>query len=199
MTCMGLVHNGAGLIAARFFLGLAEAGLFPGVSYIMSCWYKRSELGVRIAIFFSAAALAGSFGGLLAAAIADMSGVGGKDGWAWIFILEGLFTVMIGFAAFWLVPDFPEDATFLTESERRQIIHRLALDHQVDKEPEKFQWLYFGQVMRDWKTYTICSIFMGVNCALYSFALFVPTIINEMVSNLHPMSEVNVNIEQGNL
>jgi MFS family permease len=88
MTTMGLVHNGSGLIAARFFLGVAEAGLFPGVNYYLSCWYKRSEFGIRAAIFFSAAAFAGSFGGLLAAAINNMKGVGGKPGWAWIFILE---------------------------------------------------------------------------------------------------------------
>lgn len=69
---MGLVHNGGGLIAARFFLGVAEAGLFPGVNYYLSCWYKRSEFGIRAAIFFSAAAFAGSFGGLLAAAISNM-------------------------------------------------------------------------------------------------------------------------------
>lgn len=48
----------------------------------MSCWYRRSELGIRAAIFFSAAAVAGSFGGLLAAAIALMDGIGGKSGWA---------------------------------------------------------------------------------------------------------------------
>lgn len=81
MTCMGLVHDFSGLAAARFFLGVAEAGLFPGVNYYLSCWYKRSELGIRCAIFFSAAAIAGSFGGLLAAAIALMGGVGGKPGW----------------------------------------------------------------------------------------------------------------------
>jgi MFS family permease len=85
---MGLVHNAGGLITARFFLGVAEAGLFPGVNYYLSCWYKRSEFGIRAAIFFSAAAFAGSFGGLLAAAISKMGGVGGKPGWAWIFILE---------------------------------------------------------------------------------------------------------------
>jgi MFS family permease len=68
-------------------LGVAEAGLFPGVQYYLSCWYKRSEFGIRSAIFFSAAALAGSFGGLLAAAIAQMDGIGGRPGWAWIFIL----------------------------------------------------------------------------------------------------------------
>ncbi|KAK5138965.1 hypothetical protein LTR04_004025, partial [Oleoguttula sp. CCFEE 6159] len=65
-------------IVMRFFLGLTEAGLFPGVNYYLSCWYKRSEFGIRAAIFFSAAAVAGSFGGLLAAAIAKMRGIGGR-------------------------------------------------------------------------------------------------------------------------
>jgi len=78
MTCMGLVHNWAGLMTCRWWLGVAEAGLFPGVNYYLSCWYRRSEFGIRAAVFFSAAALAGSFGGLLAAGIAQMSGVGGK-------------------------------------------------------------------------------------------------------------------------
>lgn len=62
---------------------LIVSGLFPGVQFYLSCWYKRSEFGIRSAIFFSAAAVAGSFGGLLAAAIAKMDGVGGKPGWAW--------------------------------------------------------------------------------------------------------------------
>lgn len=86
MTCMGLVKSFSGLCAARWFLGVAEAGLFPGVNYYLSCWYKRSEFGIRAAIFFSAAALAGSFGGLLAAGINKMKGVGGLDGWSWIFV-----------------------------------------------------------------------------------------------------------------
>jgi MFS family permease len=76
---------------------------FSGVNYYLSCWYKRSEFGIRAAIFFSAAALAGSFGGLLAAAIVNMDGVGGKPGWAWIFILEGLATIVVAFISFWMV------------------------------------------------------------------------------------------------
>jgi MFS family permease len=88
LTCMGFIHNFAGLCTARFFLGLTEAGLFPGVNYYLSCWYRRQEFGIRAAIFFSSAAFAGSFGGLLAAAIAKMHGILGKPGWAWIFILE---------------------------------------------------------------------------------------------------------------
>lgn len=75
-------------MTARFFLGMAEAGLFPGINYYLSCWYKRNEFGIRAAIFFSAAAVSGSFGGLLAAAIGKMSGVGGKGGWAWILYVS---------------------------------------------------------------------------------------------------------------
>ena len=58
-------------------------------------------------------------GGLLAAAISHMDGIGGKPGWAWIFILEGLITVVCGVISFWILPDFPTNAKFLTEAERQ--------------------------------------------------------------------------------
>ncbi|KAJ5874378.1 uncharacterized protein N7529_002808 [Penicillium soppii] len=180
MTCMGLVHNYAGLMAVRWFLGLSEAGLFPGVGYFLSCWYKRSEFGVRMAIFFSAAALAGSFGGLLAAAIAKMDGVAGKAGWAWIFILEGLVTFLIGIASFWCVYDFPDQASFLSEVDRKRVLRRLALDQQSSAEHEEFKMDYFWASVKDWKTYTGAVIYMGADGALYAFSLFVPTIINEL-------------------
>jgi|SRR5277367_2142817 hypothetical protein len=73
---------------------------FPGVQFYLSCWYKRKEFGLRSAIFFSAAALSGSFGGLLAAAIANMKGLGGKQGWAWIVILL-LLLVFANKSSFW--------------------------------------------------------------------------------------------------
>jgi len=70
--CMGFVYNRAGLFAARFILGLSEAGL-SGVTCYLSCWCKRNEIVLRIALFFSAAAFAGSFGGLLAAATVQLA------------------------------------------------------------------------------------------------------------------------------
>ncbi|KAJ5925461.1 hypothetical protein N7454_008100 [Penicillium verhagenii] len=180
MTLMGTVHNYAGLMAVRWFLGLSEAGLFPGVGYFLSCWYRREEFGVRMAIFFSAAALAGSFGGLLAAAIAQMDGVGGKAGWAWIFILEGLATVVIGMASFWFVHDFPDQARFLSETDRARTLRRLALDAQSSAEHEEFKMSYFWASVTDWKTWTGAMVYMGADGALYAFSLFVPTIISEL-------------------
>jgi MFS family permease len=186
MTTMGLVHNFSGLMAARWFLGMAEAGLFPGVNYYLSCWYKRSEFGIRAAIFFSAAAVAGSFGGLLAAAIEKMNGVGGKGGWAWIFILEGLATVLLGIASFWMVHNFPDEAKFLTADDRKRVIRRLKEDDQSSAEHEEFKLAYLWASLRDWKTYTGMVIYMGCDGALYAFSLFIPTIIKNLgYSSVH--------------
>ena len=174
---MGLTHNFQGMMAARFFLGLAEAGLFPGINYYLSCWYKRSEFGIRAAIFFSAAAVSGSFGGLLAAAIGQMKGVGGKQGWAWIFILEGLATVLVGVASFWMVFDFPDEARFLSDIDRQRVIRRLKADQQSSAEHESFKMEYFWASVKDWKTWLYALIYMGADCPLYAFSLFLPSIV----------------------
>lgn len=70
MTLMGIVQDFKGLLIARLFLGVAEAGLYPGVAYYITMWYTRTESQFRQAMFFSAASVAGAFSGLLAYAIA---------------------------------------------------------------------------------------------------------------------------------
>ena len=167
-------------VAAQWFLGLAEAGLFPGVNYYLSCWYRRSEFGIRAAIFFSAAAVSGSFGGLLAAAIEKMNKLGGRPGWAWIFILEGILTVILGFASFWAVHDFPDDATFLSEQDRARVIRRLKMDQQSSAEHEEFKMKYVWLAVKDYKMWLGMLIYMGCDMPLYAFSLFLPTIISEL-------------------
>ena len=180
MVTMGLTHDFQGMMAARWWLGFAEAGLFPGINYYLSCWYKRSEFGIRAAVFFSAAAVSGSFGGLLAAAIGQMDGFGGKRGWAWIFILEGLATVLVGVASFWMVFDFPDEADFLSEEDRSRVIRRLKEDQQSSAEHEEFKMEYFWASVRDWKTWLYAVIYMGCDGPLYAFSLFLPTITKSM-------------------
>jgi len=106
-TLMGLVKNYPGLLAARAALGIAEGGLFPGVSFYITMWYRRHECGLRLAIFFSAATAAGAFGGLLARGIIEMKGLGGLEGWAWIFVLEGLITLIVGMLPIFNHPKHP--------------------------------------------------------------------------------------------
>ncbi|ESK85134.1 mfs transporter [Moniliophthora roreri MCA 2997] len=180
MTVQGLVHDYGGLVTMRFFLGAFEAGLFPGVSYYLSCWYKRSEFGIRVAVFSSVVTVSGAFGGLLAAAIAQMDGVGGKPAWAWIFILEGLATVVAGAFSFRIIQDFPDTAKFLTEAERTVVIRRLQDDDQISATGEKLRWKYIKMGFLDWKTWVGMVILAGCDMPLYAFSLFLPSIINQL-------------------
>ncbi|KAI0274731.1 MFS general substrate transporter [Gloeopeniophorella convolvens] len=180
MTFHGFAHNYGDLIGLRFLLGLAEAGLYPGIVFYLSCWYKRSELGSRVAVFFSSATVAGAFSGLLAAAIHNMDGIGGRPGWAWIFILEGLATIVVATASFWVLQDFPETAKFLTEAERVYVIRGLQEDMQFSAGGEKFKFKYLRQCLTDWKTYIAMGIYMGFDGPLFAFSLFTPTILSEL-------------------
>ena len=83
-VCLGVVENYTGLLIVRIFLGVAEAGLYPGVAYYLTMWYVTSEMAMRQGLFFSAASMAGAFSGLLAYAIAKMDGIGNYAGWRWI-------------------------------------------------------------------------------------------------------------------
>ncbi|OAL35200.1 hypothetical protein AYO20_05454 [Fonsecaea nubica] len=147
MTLMGLVQSYHGLLIARIFLGVAEAGLYPGVAYYLTMWYCTEELAFRQSLFFSAASVAGAFSGLLAFAIAKMDGVAGEAGWRWIFILEGIATVVVAVAAFFLLHDFPDTASFLTTEERAWVVHRLKYQGskksgRMVAESEHFEWKY---------------------------------------------------------
>jgi len=83
-----------------------------------------------------------------------MDGIGGKPGWAWIFILEGLATVVAGLLSFWIIQDFPDNAKFLTDAERTVIIRRLQSDNQHSAGGEDFKMKYIWQSLSDWRTYT---------------------------------------------
>ena len=83
----GLVTSYHGLLIARFFLGLVEGGLLPGITIIMSRFYKRDQIQLRITLLLATSSLAGAFSGLLASAILGMDGRAGHKGWQWIFIL----------------------------------------------------------------------------------------------------------------
>lgn len=125
-------------------------------------------------MFFSAASVAGAFSGLLAFAISKMHGVGGLEGWRWIFILEGIATVLVAIFAYFALYDFPETASFLTEEERAFVIYRLKYQGQVAKgtssttsvmvpEAQEFQWRYVWQAFGDWQIYVNIVVYWGVS------------------------------------
>jgi|TARA_R110002003_G_scaffold144_5_gene13357 MFS family permease len=170
MTLMGIVQSYEGLLIARIFLGVTEAGLFPGVAYYITMWYARHEAQFRQALFFSAASVAGAFSGLLAFGIAHMDGVGNLAGWRWIFILEGILTVVVAIVAYFTLFDFPETASFLTEEERAFVVYRLKYQDFKDEaeagavrvaQDDTFQWKFVKSAFLDWQIWTNIWVYWG--------------------------------------
>ncbi|KAI8582476.1 hypothetical protein K450DRAFT_227361 [Umbelopsis ramanniana AG] len=179
MCAMAAVKTSAGLLVARFFLGITEAGLFPGTIFYLSLWYTREEQATRVALFFGCSTIAGAFGGVLAYGIMQMEGLQNLHGWQWIFILEGLPTLILAFACYFVLPDFPENSKFLNERERELVVRRLRLDAGPATE-QHFSWVQFRAAFTDYKVYLHSLVYICGAIPLYSLSLFLPSIISGM-------------------
>ncbi|KAJ7276379.1 MFS transporter [Mycena haematopus] len=217
-TLTSVVHNFGGLIAIRMFLGLCEGGLLPGIILYLSTIYKPHELQLRVGIFYASASLSGAFGGLLATAILDMDGIGKLAGWRWIFVLEGLATVVSSFIAAIFLPESIAGAKFLTAEEKEFALGRFHQDEAItantldtivaapsaqereEKEKtdiyisehadsptpqakpihmmdEKFEWSEVIRGLTDFQAWVTGIAYLGLIVSLYSFSLFLPTIV----------------------
>ncbi|CVL13727.1 hypothetical protein FPRO06_07716 [Fusarium proliferatum] len=180
MTLMGLIHNWEGLLATRFMLGIPESGIFPACAYYVTSWYPRREAQYRTALFYASASLAGAFSGLLAYVISLMDGVGGLAGWKWVFIIEGLLTVLGGVIAYFVIWNTPNDASWLTEEEKRFIIARLAYDGNstgLAQQEEGSRKTYIKSALTDWQVYLNWIFYLGISVSTYGIVFGLPTII----------------------
>ncbi|KAI9652284.1 MAG: hypothetical protein M1831_007070 [Alyxoria varia] len=125
------------------------------------------------------ASLAGAFGGILAYGIAHMDGVGDYEGWRWIFILEGIFTVLVGALAYLLITNAPTTARWLNETEKSVIHSRLQADSDCTQN-EGFTWGNVMAAFKDIKCWLYCFAFHTMSLPLYTLSLFLPTIITAL-------------------
>ncbi|CZR49547.1 uncharacterized protein FPRO_15906 [Fusarium proliferatum ET1] len=174
--CAGIggIHNFAGISAMRFFLGAAEAGVFPGMIYYFSFWYKPEERALRIATFLSSASLAGAFGGCIAYGVGHMNMVGGLEAWRWLFIIEGIPSVILGVLVFFFLPSYPENCNFLTTDEKRLQARRLG---ELASSKQKITWLDAKATLCDYRLYAHYLAYTGIGCLISSLSLFAPTIV----------------------
>ncbi|PWN50359.1 MFS general substrate transporter [Violaceomyces palustris] len=176
MLFTGLVKNFEGLVAMRLLLGLFEAGLFPGISYYLTILYPRAFIQLRIGIFFSAATIAGAFGGLLAYGLSHVKTADYK-GWCFIFIIEGILTVVVGVVSYFLLFSGIESATFLTAEEKQYMTDRVKYDGNEIAMNDEFAWKFVWAGLRDWKTIFILITYISCLTPLYSIALTLPSIL----------------------
>lgn len=175
----GFIHNIGGLYATRLILGACEGGLFPGLTLYLSMVYKRSEQAKRISYLFVCTAIAGAFGGLLAYAILHMDGVSGVAGWRWVYIIEGIFSIAVAAIVFFGLPNDPDNAYFLTASER-DLMKVRAAQRAAYMGSEEFSWAEVRTALTDPKVYLSGVIQFCQDILLYGFSTFLPSIIKGM-------------------
>ncbi|GAN07195.1 major facilitator superfamily protein [Mucor ambiguus] len=177
--CLAFSSSFAGLATARAFLGIAEAGIMPGISYMLSTFYRRHELVTRVGIYASFASLAGAFGGLLAIGFSRIPEWGIMHTWRNIFFFEGILTFAAGIVCYLVLPDSPETASFLTEEERRIASLRIRLE-TLTHEQKKLKRVHFVLGI---KNINIVLMSAGLFCSLLcmnSIALFMPSLLATM-------------------
>ena len=187
IVCAGLQSTYAGWIVFRLLLGLVEAGVFPGCSFILTAWYSPRELHTRMTVFYSAASLAGAFSGLLAYGIGQLDYTWGYRGWRFIYVIEGLFSFCLGLASIFFIPTNPEKVGWLTSDEKEFLVGRRLFAHTendngvgIVKEQDGFSWTAARSAFSSVHTYAVAAIEFTVAVVVYGISFVLPTIVEDL-------------------
>jgi MFS transporter, ACS family, tartrate transporter len=163
----------------RFWLGVAEAGFFPGIILYLTYWFPGARRAKMVALFMTAIAISNAFGSPLSGAIMQwMDGVHGWRGWQWLFLLEGIPSVIIGIMVIWLLPNGPKSAKWLTQPEKDLIVARVEEDNAGKQQHGHGHGM--GDAFKDWRVWAFSLVYLcGVVC-FYAINFWMPTIIQEL-------------------
>ncbi|KAJ5552047.1 hypothetical protein N7461_006745 [Penicillium sp. DV-2018c] len=180
-TCTILVvavFNFSGLLAIRWFLGMAESAFFPLVIYYQTTFYRRGELARRLAIFYAAQTIASAFSGLLAFGIFRINS-GPLAPWRYLFLIEGGGTVIFALFALWYLPRSASEATFLSPQEKELAYLRLQIDSSSVVN-EKLDVRDSFRVFKHGTSWVVLAIQICLGVPLQSVQLFLPVIIQRL-------------------
>ncbi|KAF5025363.1 hypothetical protein F66182_2528 [Fusarium sp. NRRL 66182] len=175
-TLSGNVHNFAGMVAIRFFLGFVEAAFLPGALLILSKWYTRRELTKRNALLFCGNLISNAFSALVGAGVlSNMQGVLGHEAWRWLFWIEGAITMGIAISAAFILPDLPHNSRGFTEEERQVAQLRMIEDVGEADEDSAEEGAFYGLklAVKDVKIYLMMLTFTAYVVGLSFNAFFV--------------------------
>jgi MFS family permease len=171
-SLMMFVRNESVFYGMRFVLGIAEAGFFPGIIYYLTIWYPSRLRSTRMAWFVSGIAVAGVIGNPVSGLILDnVSGVFGLSGWQWLFLLEGIPSVLVGIWVLFYLPSSIRDAKWLTRDEKA------LLERNIESEDRDKTEHRLVDAFKNGKVYILCAIYFTLMIGLYGIAFWLPTII----------------------
>ncbi len=172
-SCMMFVNDKWSLYIIRFLLGVAEAGFFPGIIFYLTLWYPLSRRSTRTAWFVSAIAVAGVIGNPISGWIMDsLSGAMGVAGWQWLFLLEGIPSVIVGFLVFYCLDSGIEDARWLNVEEKALLSNNLYAEDRQKPGHKLIDAFKSGRV------WILCAVYFTLVIGLYGITFWLPTIVN---------------------
>jgi len=170
---VALVRTPVQFYAARFLLGAAEAGFFPGVLVYLTHWFRYEDRAKAAALFMAAIPVANVIGSPLAGAILNVHWAG-WPGWRWLFVLEGLPAVVLGVVTLYFLPDWPVDAKWLAREERAWIIRELESEKTAKTAAREIS---IGQALRMPRVILLTLVYFLSVTGIYGFAMWFPTIL----------------------
>jgi len=172
----GLVHTALQFYSARFLLGLAEAGFFPGLLVYLTHWYRDEDRGKAIGMFMSATAVASTVGAPLSGLLMRIHWFG-LSGWRWLLILEGAPAIILGIATLFYLTDRPKDAAWLPAEEKEWIDWELERERKAREKVKTVKvWTGVGHPY----VILLTTIYFLGNAAQYGFSLWLPKLIQNI-------------------
>jgi ACS family tartrate transporter-like MFS transporter len=165
--------------AARFALGMAEAGFFPGVIFYLMQWYPAAMRARAITRFYIAFPLSTVVMGSLAGALLNLQGHLSLTGWQWLFLVEGVPAILLGIAFFFLLPDGPSDARWLSGPERTSILAAVERDSPLTSGPRESMATAF----HDSRVWLIGLFFLCIQAGGYAYSFSAPAIVQKITGS----------------
>ncbi|WP_277454422.1 MFS transporter [Janibacter sp. DB-40] len=174
---MMFISSPAVFYVLRLLLGAAEAGLYPGIMYLITTWFAQKDRATVVGLILTASSVAFIVANPIGGALMKMDGIGGLHGWQWLFVLEGIPTVLLGVLIFFLLPNSPQTAPWLDAEEAAELTRRaVGEEAHVEARP--------GAIVRNAMAkpflLTIAAIYFMNQIATYGVIFFVPSIVEAM-------------------
>ena len=171
-SAMMFVHSERMFYVMRFLLGIAEAGFFPGIIFYLTLWYPSRLRSTRTALFVSAIAVSGVLGNPISGAIMDsLSGTAGLAGWQWLFLFEGIPSILVGFWVFFYLDSSILDSKWLTAEEKD------VLEKNLESEEKHKSEVHLSDAFKSGKVWALCAIYFTLMIGLYGISFWLPTIV----------------------
>ncbi|OAG37333.1 hypothetical protein AYO21_08410 [Fonsecaea monophora] len=177
--CHAFVNTYAQLVVVRLLLGMFEAGFQPACIYLISSWYTRYETQHRLAVWFTSGNILAAFSGIISYGLSLQHGVGGLEGWRWIFLVPGLITVVLTLPIWFWASEFPEKAKWLAPEELT-FLRRQLQDDRAETLDEKLTSAKVLNSVQDWRVWVLSSLLFFVTASVYTLTFFTPTILNSI-------------------